>query len=327
MNLHLDLSTLELTSYLHQQGWINNNEIVQHIEKPGEGNMNMVLRIKTENRSFILKQANPFVQKYPNIPAPQERVAVEAKFYTLIATLPSIKHYMPSLIGFDAEHHILAVEDLGESADFTFIYQKGKYLTNIQLNQAVDFLSIMHNTNFDSDELPSNLALRQLNHEHLFVYPYLEDNGFNLDTIQVDLQAVAMRYKKDEALKKKMKTLGKVYLSSGRTLLHGDYYPGSWLRTNDTLKVIDPEFCFFGDCEYDLGVLMAHLKMAQAPTEQLEMVVATYEKPSYFNPTLVDLFTGMEIMRRIIGLAQLPLDLTLAERTVILAEAYELIMA
>ncbi len=326
MNLQLYLSTLELTSYLQQQGWINNNEMVQHVEKPGEGNMNMVLRIRTENRSFILKQANPFVQKYPTIPAPVERVAVEAKFYEFTATIPGIKHYMPALIGFDAEHHVLAVEDLGKSADFTFIYQKGKYLTNTQLNQAIDFLSIMHNTDFDSSEFPSNLALRQLNHEHLFVYPYLEDNGFDLDTVQAGLQTAAMRYKTDKVLKGKMKTLGEVYLASGRTLLHGDYYPGSWLKTSDTLKVIDPEFSFFGDCEYDLGVLMAHLKLAQAPEEQLEMVLAAYEKPSWFNSTLMNLFTGMEMMRRIIGLAQLPLDLTLAERTLLLEEAYHLIM-
>lgn len=288
--------------------------------------MNMVLRIRTKNRSFILKQANPFVQKYPTIPAPLERVAVEAKFYEFTATIPRIKHYMPALIGFDAEHHVLAVEDLGESADFTFSYQRGNYLTNAQLKQAVDFLSILHNTNFDSSAFPSNLALRQLNHEHLFVYPYLEDNGFNLDTVQEGLQTVAMHYKTDEFLKKKMQTLGEVYLASGRTLLHGDYYPGSWIKTNDTLKVIDPEFSFFGDCEYDLGVLIAHLKLAQAPAEQLEIVLATYQKPSWFNTTLLNLFTGMEIMRRIIGLAQLPLDLTLMERTLMLEEAYDLIM-
>lgn len=70
MNLQLDISSSELADYLQQQHWISDQESVQHIEKPGEGNMNMVLRVKTEHRSFILKQANPFVQKYPNIPAP-----------------------------------------------------------------------------------------------------------------------------------------------------------------------------------------------------------------------------------------------------------------
>ena len=39
------------------------------------------LRVQTAERSFILKQSRPWVEKYPAIPAPEERVLVEAAFY------------------------------------------------------------------------------------------------------------------------------------------------------------------------------------------------------------------------------------------------------
>jgi 5-methylthioribose kinase len=44
------------------------------------------------------------------------------------------------------------------------------------------------------------------------------------------------------------------------------------------------------------------------------------------NPQLVDQFTGVEIMRRLIGLAQLPLSLSLLDKEELLEMAYELIM-
>ena len=110
------------------------------------------------------------------------------------------------------------------------------------------------------------ICLRRLNHEHLFVYPYSEKNNFDLNDIKPGLQLLAQKMRQDTPLKNAAIQLGKRYLSEGTSLLHGDYYPGSWLKTKTGLRIIDPEFCFFGPKEYDLGVLRAHLKMAEQPS-------------------------------------------------------------
>lgn len=315
-----------MTSYLQKKGWVASDDQVINLEKPGEGNMNMVLRATTNQQSLILKQANPFVQKYPDIPAPVERIAVESKFYEFMEPISELRQFMPALIGFDAPNRIMAVEDLGVGADFTFLYQKGQSLDEIHLKQLIFFLSTLHNAKLNPEHFPDNLALRQLNHEHLFSYPYMEENGFDLDSVQPGLQTIAMTYKTDDKLKAKMQQLGTLYLSDGKTLLHGDYYPGSWLKVNGSFKVIDPEFCHFGRAEYDLGVLIAHLFMAQMPVAQVEQVKRDYLAPLDFDWQLCDQFTGMEIMRRIIGLAQLPLDLTLEEKEQLLKTAYALVL-
>ncbi|MEZ4988884.1 MAG: phosphotransferase [Saprospiraceae bacterium] len=325
INLHALPQTIE--GYLHQQGWISWNRKVLSLEKPGEGNMNVVIRVKLDDGSLILKQARPYVQKYPQIPAPLERITVESRFYDLADTNEVLSEYLPGVIGFDPEQYIFALEDLGETADYTFLYGKGANVEPAELEAAVCFLSQLHHIGFSDAEkagFPANMALRQLNHEHLIVYPYLMDNGFNLDSVQPGLQETAMAYKADEELKKQICQLGERYLASGSTLLHGDYYPGSWLRAGGRFRVIDPEFCFFGPAEYDYGVMVAHFMLAQLPQRVIDQALNQYDTGE-LDMELAAKFTGMEILRRIIGLAQLPLDLTLDERSLLLTEAAALV--
>ncbi len=317
----------ELTVYLQSQGFIDPEDEVIGMEKPGEGNMNFVARVITRNGSLVIKQANPYVQKYPHIKAPQERLLVESQFYKTIQAGSDLAIFMPSLLGIDTTHHIMALQDLGDSRDFTCLYKKGKSLTSTELSQLVDFINRLHQIPVDKIlDYPTNLALRKLNHEHLFRYPFMIDNGFDLNTIQAGLQEISLPYKTDSRLKSRIDNLGEQYLSQGTTLLHGDYYPGSWLKTKHTLKVIDPEFSFTGRREFDVGVMLAHLMMSEAPEDQINSVTFGYQADRNFNWDLCHQFTGIEIMRRIIGLAQLPLDLSLNEKEHLLQEAYNFIL-
>lgn len=299
----LDIHTLPQTieAYLRQQKWIQVGDRVLGLEKPGEGNMNVVVRVKMEKGSLILKQSRPYVQKYPQIAAPIERVQVESRFYELAGQNSALDAYLPDVIGFDLEQYTFALQDLGAGADYTFLYQKEAEVPVEELEAAVQFLYLLHSTSFSDEDIrhfPDNMALRKLNHEHLIIYPYLMDNGFDLDTVQEGLQQTSLAYKTDETLKKRVAKLGEIYLSAGPTLLHGDYYPGSWLQVDGAFKVIDPEFCFFGRAEYDYGVMVAHFKMAQLPTSSIEKALSHYPKGRGFNEQLAAQFTGMEILRR-----------------------------
>ena len=323
MNLSFDIDKKLLSEYLVSQKLISPGDRVLQLTKPGEGNMNFVARITTSKTTFILKQANPFVQKYPQIAAPVDRVLVESQFYQTVQRIPTSAKFVPSLLGLDPFSHIIAIEDLGEGSDFTFLYQKGSLLSDDHLNSLLAFLDLLH-YGVSADLLkayPDNMKLRMLNHEHLFIYPFLVENGFDLNTITPGLQEISMLYKNDADLKKTLTGLGQMYLSSEEeALLHGDYYPGSWLKTSDGIKVIDPEFSYVGKREFDLAILIAHLKMMQAPGHQVETVLSHF-KGKQLDWDLAHQFAGVEILRRIIGLAQLPLDLTLPEKEGLLQEA------
>lgn len=316
--LEKNIKTVE--QYLHQQNWLEDNEALLSLEKPGEGNMNFVLRATTNKRSFILKQARPWVEKFPQIDAPVERVSVEAQFFQSLQNVKELANLIPSCLGFDADNFMLATEDLGVGADYSFLYQKGNQLSISEAEEVINYLSVLHRLP-PPKSFPENKAMRVLNHEHIFNFPYLEENGFNLDEVQIGLQAIAMTYKTDESLKAIIKSCGTVYLASGKQLLHGDFYPGSWLKVPSGLKVIDPEFGFVGRAEFDLGVLIAHLVMGEQGNDLIRMVVEKYKRPIGFDDKLLAQLAGIEILRRLIGIAQLPLNLDLSEKELLLKRA------
>ncbi len=331
--MHLDEQDPEgLQTYLSRKGWICDDEPVTSLGKPGEGNMNYTLRVRTPNRSLIVKQARGYVEKYPSIAAPTERATMEGLFYRQIAQNPELHAAMPELLGVDESENLLVLEDLGEAADFTSCYQPGQLIEPNEITALTNYLSVLHNQLLTDQPNTAfaNQGMRALNHEHIFVYPFLFDNGFNLDTVQPGLQALAIPYKQQMALAGAARELGQRYLANTVgvpvTLLHGDYYPGSWLRTSSGVKVIDPEFCFYGPAEFDLGVMLAHLHMARQPEAVHQQVQAGYVRHAAFDEQLRRQFTGIEILRRLIGLAQLPLPLSLDEKAQLMQLANGLVL-
>jgi 5-methylthioribose kinase len=112
-------------------------------------------------------------------------------------------------------------------------------------------------------------------------------------------------------------------LQEGNTLLHGDYYPGSWMCSDKKLYIIDPEFSFIGFKEFDLGVMAAHLILATTNPDYFNRICDLY--PTSLNQDYVRQLCGVEILRRLIGLAQLPLQQSLKEKQQLLSLAKDFI--
>ena len=72
-------------AWLASAGWLDPGERFLGCERAGEGNMNLTLRVRTDRRRFVLKQARPWVEKYDGIAAPWERSLVEQRFYQFVA--------------------------------------------------------------------------------------------------------------------------------------------------------------------------------------------------------------------------------------------------
>lgn len=315
--------------YLAEQERLSDGEKLERVEVAGEGNMNVVLRIVTNQRSFILKQSLPWVAKYPSVQAPHERILVEHEFYQTVAQNEKLKPFIPEVCWLDAKSFILCLEDFGQASDFTSIYKKDVNLDKSEISNIARVVSELHfGAKYESGNTKfSNLEMRKLNHAHMFELPLNVANGFDLDRVMSGLQNATSKFRNDEKLKKHAAELGNIYLSDkGTRLLHGDYYPGSWLKTDNGFKIIDPEFCFAGPAEFELGVAVAHLKMAQQSDSLMKEMFVYYHFDSKFDGSLFSKFAGMEIIRRLIGLAQLPLELNLKERLDLLDEAYELVL-
>jgi 5-methylthioribose kinase len=311
----------QVKTYLQENGIIKSAESVVSAEIAGQGNMNVVIRIRTSTgESYILKQSRPFVEKYPQIAAPEERILSEIAYYEAIKGNKVLEDFSPKILFFDSKNFLMVMSDLGVATDFSTIYSNPEQISTGHLTVLMGYLSNLHTLHV-SNFMP-NTAMKILNHEHIFNFPFDENNGFDLDTIQVGMGQIANMYIKDKDLKDEIQQMGQKYLDSGDSLLHGDFYPGSFMNTENGLKVIDPEFSFMGDREFDLGVLKAHLMMSKSSLFEnfLEFYTPQVEEK------LMDSYAGIEILRRLLGIAQLPLSLNLEEKSALCVKAKNMIL-
>lgn len=313
----IDIQQNSPLTYLQNLGFWRAGEKILSTSIPGESNMNLVLRIETNQGSYILKQAKHYVRKYPQIPAPISRIAIEYQFLRQLDSNPFLASLSPKVLHYDAHNHLMLLEDLGEGSDFLSLYAGNHKLNNTEIHHLVDYLMHLHQLKIT--DFPSTRSMRTLNHEHIFNFPFLEENGFDLDSIQPGLQEASMPYKTDRLLKHRIQTLGNRYLADGKVLMHGDFYPGSWLQVPSGIKIIDPEFGGLGDAEFDLGVFLAHLDLSEQAEELSEQVQKHYNLTVDWS--LVQQYRGVEILRRLIGIAQLPVSLTLDTKKTLLARA------
>lgn len=313
-----------LTRYLRSQRWIGDDEVLTAVEKAGEGNMNLAVRVITGHRRLILKQGRPWVEKYPHIPAPWERTPIEGHFYRVVARVPEVARRMPRCLGLDETSHILALEDIVGGRDMTGVY-RGESMSEKVQDALVDWVGALHRIDLTDGEwtIFQNRAMRQLNHEHIFRFPLDPANGLDLERVTPGLAVEAARLQRHQSYRDRVEELGRLYLSDGSALVHGDYFPGSWLLGSDGVRVIDPEFAFVGAREFDLGVMAAHLMFAGAGATAPAELAARFDDP---DAGVVRGFAGVELMRRLIGVAQLPLSADLASKRRLLQLSERLVL-
>jgi 5-methylthioribose kinase len=305
--------------YLEEMDYLIPEEQVVAVGPAGEGNMNLTLRVITNHRRFVLKQARPWVARFPELDAPVGRVLVESAFHQAIAGEAYLLGRMPEIIKVDPVNYTLLMDDLGSADDLTIVYEETFGFNRRPLTVLLDFAARLHRLR--PTDFPPNTELRRLNHAHIFELPFRPDNGFPLDSIYPGLAGVARPFQHDERLRAEAKRLGDLYLASGNCLIHGDYYPGSFLDADDRIYVIDAEFAHLGRPEFDIGVLMAHLLLSRSPEKRIRQIDSDYDKPPGFEVDLARRFCYVEIIRRLIGIAQLPVELTLDERKGLLERA------
>jgi 5-methylthioribose kinase len=317
----------DVEQYLLERSWLFPGDLPITIASAGAGNMNVALRVTpARGRSFILKQGRPWVAKYPQIPAPVERTLVEAAFYETVSGTPSVAAMMPALRHVDPVNHVLVLEDIGTEGDFTPLYH-GAAIAAAALARLLAWLPALATIAVPADRRSvfANRAMRALNHEHIFQFPLRTDSGFDLDAITPGLRNAARELQDDRAYCDAVAAAAQRYLADGDTLVQGDFFPGSWLRAGDDVRVIDPEFCFLGDREFDYGVLAAHLLMARVDRDALAQVTGAIGSQR-LNADLVHVYSGVEIMRRLIGVAQLPLTLDLEQKRALLQLSRRLVL-
>jgi 5-methylthioribose kinase len=310
---YLDASDLAgLERYLRHRGWMTSEEQLIGAEPAGPATMNCTLRVRATSRTMILKQSRPWIDKKPDVAAPAERVLVEGHFYTLIVPEMRIFGRMPQLLGLHPDGLMMMLEDLAPATDMTNAYS-GMGLSDSEARNLLDYLSALHSSyrTLEYKSAFENRRMRELNHYQIFELPIIE-NDLQLNRLNPGLSAEAAALRNDAAYAGEVRRLGEIYLENGPALLHGDFFPGCWMRTDAGVRVIDAEFCHFGRPEFDVGTMAAHLVFSKHL--DIGKALKHYQADTDFDWELASHFAATEIMRRLVGDSQLPYKASLEQK-------------
>lgn len=311
----------QIETLLRECGVCQPDEQVATVNRAGDGNMNLTLRVRTTAQTVIFKQSRPWVEKYPQIAAPVERILQELRFYETVAEHPQLASRMPRLLGSVPEQYVMVVECLGKANDASALYRSGDAANAFRqlLPALLIWLGELHQLAIPTERAEefANRELRELNHQHIFVIPFSDPPALDLDSITPGLAKVAQPLARDTQLLTRLQQLGEMYLADHPQLVHGDFFPGSWLICDGKVRIIDPEFSHGGLPEFDLGVLLAHGQLLDADSSDdlLTELRSHYpETPKTVDWQLVEDFAAVEVLRRLLGVAQLPLQRSLDEK-------------
>ena len=320
----------EIADWMSRCGLATKPSEVTEIVSIGDGNMNLVFRVTAGGRYIIVKRSVPYVAKYPQIAAPVQRIATEIAFYESVADHPDLAGSMPTLLGADAEGHTMLLEAIDHRGDWRKLYDPS-HRESVEpiFGKAVSWLRRLHGI-----AAPPEIGcdpLRELNHSHWFELPLSQPPVIDLDAISPGLDRATETVRGDERLRRAIARIGRQYLhpasAAPRCLLHGDYFPGAWLDIgSDAVCVIDPEFAFVGPPEFDLGVLIAHHRFCGGDPVTVPRWLSAYSPSMPLDSVRIQTIAATETIRRLLGVAQLPLVADTEQRLHWIDEASALLL-
>ena len=333
----MELNFATLPDYLRQRhadigGLATAAEL--RIEEIGDGNLNTIYRVSDAvrpERSLVLKHAPPYIKILgPDYPLSTERLTFEARALDLYNRLAS--GTVPIQYDFDADAAVIAMEDLRNAhvlrdaliagtVDTAIAEQIGRFMGMVHSQTYVDNID---NTNAQHYRTQfANTTMQSITADYVFTFPFTEhETNFWTPGLEPDVQ----RLKADTDFLRQVAHLKHGFLTAQQGVTHGDLHTGSVLVQDNTAKVIDAEFAFYGPVGFDVGLYWANyflsyfshqgdLRVQSALKTAVGQVWNTYTaeftmtdaalKSEVLNNIFQDAvgFAGLEMLRRLTGAA------------------------
>ncbi|EST53612.1 methylthioribose kinase [Brevibacillus panacihumi W25] len=243
----------------------------------GDGNLNLVFDIREEatGKSVIVKQALPYARVVgESWPLTLDRARIESE--ALQIQYKRVPELVPQVYHFDQELALTVMENVGDH----IIMRKGLIEGNRYPLFAKQIGKFLAHTLFYTSDLGShpyekkalvgrfiNPELCKITEDLVFTDPYenAPTNNFN-PLIQREVEAIWQ----NKPLKLEIAKLKYDFLTRAEALLHGDLHTGSIFVTKTSLKVIDPEFAYYGPLGFDIGAVIANLLLNYAGQHGLQ---------------------------------------------------------
>ncbi|WP_102960636.1 S-methyl-5-thioribose kinase [Mangrovicella endophytica] len=239
------------------------------VREVGDGNLNFVYIVTGPSGSVCLKQALPFVRLVgEGWPLPLSRSFFE---HAALSREGKAAGATPAILRFDGGQALIVMEDLSSHV----IWRKALVAGERHETAAPVLGRFMAEALFRTSDLSlsadakkremalfaGNTALAKITEDLVFTDPYREHPLNRWTSPELDETAAAIRA--DAEWKLAAQELKWMFLTRAEALVHGDLHTGSVMVAKDgeaeDIRVIDPEFAFYGPMGFDVGALLANL--------------------------------------------------------------------
>lgn len=238
----------------------------ERAEEIGDGNINLVFRVRAGEESLIVKQALPYLRIVgEGWPLTLERTRLEAEALALQWRLAPGR--VPRLLGYDEVRRALVLEDLGghevlrramiERRELPVAFaQLGGFAARVLLGTSDLLLPAAEKKalflRFHNPELSA------ITEELVFTAPFCEAAS---NQIRPALEPYAARLREDRAAVREAARLRFEFKTRAEAILHGDLHTGSVMVSAQDTRAIDPEFACPGPMAFDTGKLLGNLAL------------------------------------------------------------------
>ena len=262
---HFLLDCDEVISYVKEKNLFSENADLT-VKEIGDGNINYIFKVenKIDGKSIVLKQADKLLRSSGR-PLDLTRSKIEANILRIENDLAP--HFVPEIYFYDEIMCVLAMEDISEYKNLRTELIAGKIFLNFADNIS-EFLSrtLLLTTDLFMNKFEKKKNVKEFINPELcdiseclvFTEPY--DNNRNRNIITAgNEEFVENTLYKNEDLHFAILKLREKYMNYSQSLIHGDLHSGSIFINEKGIKIIDPEFSFYGPMAYDIGNVIGNL--------------------------------------------------------------------
>ena len=262
---HFLLDCDEVISYVKEKNLFSENTDLT-VKEIGDGNINYIFKVenKIDGKSIVLKQADKLLRSSGR-PLDLTRSKIEANILRIENDLAP--HFVPKIYFYDEIMCVLAMEDISEYKNLRTELIAGKIFLNFADNIS-EFLSrtLLLTTDLFMNKFEKKKNVKEFINPELcdiseclvFTEPY--DNNRNRNIITAgNEEFVENTLYKNEDLHFAILKLREKFMNYSQSLIHGDSHSGSIFINEKGIKIIDPEFSFYGPMAYDIGNVIGNL--------------------------------------------------------------------
>ena len=238
----------------------------------GDGNLNYIFRVREPRtgKSLVIKQAGGTARLSDQFKVSPDRNRIEFDILTIENELaPGL---VPLVHGYDPVMNCCAMEDLSDHTIMrAALLQRrtfplfAEHITTFMANTLLLTSDVVMDHKKKKEVVKNfiNPDLCEITEDLVYTEPFNDVKRRN-DPFPPNLDFIRRELYEDKEMLLEAAKMKFDFFCNAQCLVHGDLHTGSIFVREDSTKIIDPEFAYYGPAGYDVGNVIANLIFAWA---------------------------------------------------------------